>query len=296
MPLFLILPSFLLAMPIADEPGGCFDRVPQALPAPNSEFDGQHQTIAIHLQQSFLFRIGSSEHLRLIETPVERNQEPLTYDLSRTEEMVVAEGVRFERYESPTLDDSYFGRCFALHESPDGVRAHFRSGIYGRNILCITKRGDAERAEPNTPELDVTAEPPTYGTPSSSGGNDLALIARCPDPMITGTGNITVVVSGLTATPSVLLLELLDEGSVLQTRELLIHERMVETQRPLTVRFRSNSASGQQIRATHRILGGETGEAVLVDVAMPSSCQHLPGGSLLLLLGLVLLRRRRQLV
>ncbi len=276
-----------------EESVGCFDRVPAAIPAPNSEFNGRHQTIAIHQQPTFLFRVGTSAHLRLIESPVDRDEEPLTFDLFSTDEMLIAEGVRFERYGIPELP---LGRCFALHESPDGVRRYFRSAIYGTNTLCVTKRGAPALAEPNKPDLAVSAQPPTFGTPTS-GLNDDRVFAEpgCSDPMTTGSGNITVVISGLTASPSAILVELLEAGAVAQSRELLIHDRMLETQRPLIVSFRSNSVSGQQIRATHRLLGGATGEPVVVDVVMPSSCQHLPGGSLLLLLGLVGLRRRRQL-
>jgi hypothetical protein len=293
MPIILLVP--MLALMVArDEQGGCFDRVPAAIPAPNSQFDGRHQTIGIHEQPIFLFRNGTSAHLRMIESPVQNEEEPLTFDLAPTGETVVAEGVRFERYSSPNLP---LGRCFAFHESPDGVRRYFRSAIYGTNSLCVTKRGAAALSEPNEPQVVVSAEAPTFGTPSSGSNGDRLDVAEpmCGDPMTTGSGNITVTIAGLTATPSAILVELLDDGSVVQSRELLIHDRMVETQRPLTINFRSNTVSGMQIRATHRLLGGSTGDPVVVDVTMPASCHHLPGASLLLLLGLGALRRRRQL-
>ena len=284
--------SLMAAMPVM-EPVSCFDRTPMAIPAPNSEVEDVRTPIDIHQRAQFLIRAGAVTQPKLVESPVRQNTIGREFPLSASGQTFVAEGIVYEHF---TTGELPLGVCFQMFERNANGQSRF-TAAYQANILCSTQRGSSSELTPSVPTVEAIAEPSTYGSPGSGfGGNDMRVMpaSRCAQAMQVGSGNITVSISGVSSAPGALLVELLGDGEP-QTRDLLVHERMIATQQPLVVKYRANTGGDLKVRVTHRVFGGESGDTVEVDIVEPVSCQHLPTSSLVLVLCAATLRRRRQL-
>ena len=298
----MLLPmlSATLMMIAISEPTDCIDRVPMAIPAPSSVFGAPNEAIDIHQQTDFFFRAGSVNNLKLVETPTRRDEVAQEFPLASSGENFVAEGVVFDHFTTPELP---LGVCFEVHEHA-GDDAPFRQlAVYRDNILCTTLRGAEEERSPDRPTVVASAEPATFGTPGGNNGFGVSRTAvgvaepgfNCGQAMVSGSGNVTISIAGIVTSPGAVLVELLGDGEP-QVRDLFVHERMIDTQQPLMVGYRANTAGDLKVRVTHRVFGAGAGEPVEFDIVEPPSCQQLPGASMLLLLSALVLRRRRQLL
>jgi hypothetical protein len=280
--------SFLLAQAILMFPvSNCSDRVPAAMPAPMFNSDGNVQ---IHQQPLFFFRDGVTEHLRLVSAG---RGEPLVFALSSEDGDFVAEGIRFKPF---SVGELPLETCFNLEESPDGIRPFFASAIY-RDSICVTKEGAPAAAELAPPRLSISASNPTFGSGSGSFNqdNDLFREQPCHTPLNSGSGNIELTIDSISTTPSVLQIELLKDGELAQSREMLMHEAILQQGEQVTARFLTGDLNGLSLRVTLRGVDGSTSDPVEIAVPQAGGCHNLSVTSLFLLLGLVGLRRRRQL-
>jgi hypothetical protein len=284
----LLLAPTLIMIPVM--PGNCADRVPQAMPAAMAGFGAN---VEIHQQPLFFFREGTSEHLRLVQTNADRGAAPLIVTLSAEEGDFVAEGIRFKPFSVPELP---LQTCFGLQESPDGIRPFFASAIY-RNSICVTKEGAPAAAELAPPRLSISASNPTFGSGSGSFNqdNDLFREQPCHTRLNSGSGNIELTIDSISTTPSVLQIELLKDGELAQSREMLMHEAILQQGEQVTARFLTGDLNGLSLRVTLRGVDGSTSDPVEIAVPQAGGCHNLSVTSLFLLLGLVGLRRRRQL-
>jgi hypothetical protein len=291
--------SATLMMIAISEPTDCIDRVPMAIPAPSSMFSDLNEAIDIHQQTDFFFRAGSVNNLKLVETPVRRGGVAQEFALSSSGETFVAEGVVFDHFTTPELP---LGVCFEVHENIGDDAAFHQLAVYQNNILCATRRGAEEERMPDRLTVLASAQPATYGTPGGNHGLGVSRTAigvpepgfNCGQAMVSGSGNVTISIAGIVTSPGAVLVELLGDGEP-QARDLFVHERMVDTQQPLIVGYRANTAGDLKVRVTHRVFGAGAGEPVEFDIVEPSSCHQLPGSSVLILLSALALRRRRQL-
>ncbi|MEE2836924.1 MAG: hypothetical protein VYB65_12975 [Myxococcota bacterium] len=281
----------LALMMVAEPDDNCFARVPDVMPAPSQRF---MEPVDLHQRPRFLFRAGLVTQPVLVEAPVRPNTIGREYRLSAEGEQFIAEGVVYEHFTTPELP---LGVCFQMLERGAGAGDRQFTPAYQATSLCVTERGAPAAPEPSTPSVEVQATPATYGTPGTSSGfidRAPSVDGLCGQSLVVGSGNVTVTVSGVTTGPGAVLVELLSEGQP-QVRDLLMHDQLIASQQPLIVKYRASTAQDLRVRVTHRVLGGATGEPVEVDVQSPGSCQHLPTSSLVLLISLAALRRRREL-
>jgi hypothetical protein len=159
----------------------------------------------------------------------------------------------------------------------------------------VTKEGAPAATELVAPTLEVHAANPSFGSGGSSNLDGPGIRDACTSPLHSGSGNVALSITSISTTPSVLQIELLKDGELAQSREMLIHEAIQRDGRPVIARFLTNNIKDLTLRVTLRGVDGSTSEPVEIDVTQPGGCHNLSASSLLLLLGLGALRRRRQL-
>jgi hypothetical protein len=76
---------------------------------------------------------------------------------------------------------------------------------------------------------------------------------------------------------------------------MLMHEAILQQGEQVTARFLTGDLNGLSLRVTLRGVDGSTSDPVEIAVPQAGGCHNLSVTSLFLLLGLVGLRRRRQL-
>ena len=271
----------------------CFDRVPMAIPAPTTQFGSPGDPIEIHQRAQFLIRAGTVNDPTLIEAPVRPNTIGREFPLTASGATFVAEGIVYEHFSTGELP---LGVCFQMFERNTNGDNRL-TDAYQESTLCSTRRGGVGVAGASIPTIEARAEPSTYGSPGSGFGVDpvdLMPRSNCAQAMLVGSGNVTISISGITASPGAVLVELLGDGEP-QSRDLLVHERMIATQQPLIVKYRANTGGDLKVRVTHRVFGDERTETAEFDIIEPVSCQQFRTSGFLLLLAAACLRRRRQL-
>ena len=289
----IALPLLLGAMAAEPDEFGCGHQMPAALPPPPSNTNALNAVVDIFEEQTFLIRSDEVRNFRLSESPTAPGVDPMRVDLDAADSQFVVEGVRYELFEAPSLP---LGRCFEMLES-DGFDGGFRrSGVYQNALLCVTNRGAPDDDGPQTPTVEVTASKPSFGRPSNDDIPVPAIfIENCGVVMTYGSGNISSSISGISSTPSVLVVELLKDGQPEMLREILYHGAMRDTQQPVVVQMSYERVmTDLQVRVTHRTLSGETGTPVVADVVVPGGCHGFPTATVWLLLSAAALRRRRK--